>query len=378
MLVPHSTMHAARAIAVAVMLALASAGPSSARGPIVGPHKWAEEVRERGLDPAEVVNPLETTPAMRALAAQLGRGSSQLQQLTALQSALFDTTKFTFDYEGDVSLTAREAFLARRGNCVAFTNLFIALGRSLGVPVRAALLRRDPDSEREGDLVLVNTHVVAVYPHAGRVAVYDFYRQRQADVTGIRYLDDLGVSAVFHNNRAVARLKEGDLRGARHELEITTRLAPDFAAAHANLGVVLRRMGDTPGAFDAYRKALELAPHDPTTLANLAALYGLLGREREARLALESANMKVAAPHTLLVRGDLEAADGEYARALRLYRRAGRLLPKAPAPLVAIARVERARNRPEAARRAVERALALAPDDAEALALRQDIPARRR
>jgi hypothetical protein len=45
---------------------------------------------------------------------------------------------------------------------------------------------------------------------------------------------------------------------------------------------------------------------------------------------------------------------------------------------VAIARVELARNRPEAARRAIERALALAPEDEDALALRRGLSGRRR
>ena len=63
-------------------------------------------------------------------------------------------------------------FRSRRGNCVAFTNLFIAMSRAIGIPVRAAILRREPASEREGDLILINTHVVAAYVHGSRTVVF--------------------------------------------------------------------------------------------------------------------------------------------------------------------------------------------------------------
>lgn len=369
-------MHASTPAALFALLAIASVPETLARSPVVGAARWLDEVVRRDLDPREVVNPLATTPEMRRLAATLGRGPDQLQQLTALQSALFDAREFTFTYDIEVSLTADEAFRSRRGNCVAFTNLFIALARSIGAPVRAAVLRRDPASEREGDLVFVNTHVVAAYPHGSRVIVYDFSRQHRGDLAGLRLLDDLEVSAIYHNNRAMARLREGDLSGARQELDLTLRLAPKFTAAHANLGVVLRRAGDTPGAFDAYREALELAPRDATTLGNLAILYRSLGREREARLAIQSADLRTATPHTLLVRGDLEAADGNIGKAIALYKRARRLDPALPSPHVAIARAEAARDRLRAARRALDKALAIAPEDAEALEL--DATLRRR
>ena len=56
--------------------------------------------------------------------------------------------------------------------------------------MRLAILESEARSEREGDLVLVNTHVVAAYPHGGRLTVFDFYRQRRDEVRGVRLLDD--------------------------------------------------------------------------------------------------------------------------------------------------------------------------------------------
>jgi Flp pilus assembly protein TadD len=142
--------------------------------------------------------------------------------------------------------------------------------------------------------------------------------------------------------------------------------APEFAAAEGNLGVLLRRRGDIPGALNAYRRALALTPRDPSILGNLAALYSGLGRDREARAALKLADLTLATPYTILARGDLEAADGRVDDAMRYYRRAARLDPKLPDPHVSMARLARAAGHLDEARRAAERAVKLDPENPEA------------
>lgn len=358
-------------VAAVSLLALLLAPGALARAPRILSHEeWKQAVREAGIDPVDVPDPLEPSPAIRDAALRYGRGADALSQLAALQNAMFDETSFVFDYEADVSLTAAEAFEARRGNCVAFTNLFIALGRSRGIPVRLALLEREPRAERDGDLVLVNTHVVAVYSHTGRLTVYDFYRLRRDEVRGIRLLDDLWVTAIFLNNRAIRSLRDGKLEAASATLEQALRLVPDFVGALGNLGVVRRRQGDVDGALDAYRRALEIEPRDASILANLAGLYTSLGRPREAAAALRSADLRAANPWTLLVRGDLEVADGKPEDALAYYRKARRLAPDLVEVWVSIGQAEAERGRMKAARKAVTRALTLSPDDEAALKLR--------
>ena len=292
---------------------------------------------------------------------------------------MFDGGTFVFDYDTDLSLTAAEAFQAGRGNCVFFTNLFIALGRSRGIPVRLALLEREPRSEREGDLVLVNTHVVAAYAHSGKLTVYDFYRLRRDEVRGIRLLDDIWVTGIYLNNLAVRKLRAGDLEGAAAGLDQALRLVPNFVGALGNLGVVRRRQGDLDGAFDAYRRALELSPRDATVLGNLATLYTGLGRPREAAAALRSADLRSSAsPWALLVRGDLEAADGNAEAALSWYRKARRIAPDLAEVWAAIAQAEAARGRSKSALKAATRALELEPENEAASKVRESLTARPR
>ena len=328
---------------------------------------WTKALVRRGIDPAQVENPIAVTPEIKAAANSFsGGGGGTVDQLKRMQSALFDTTRFTFDYDAGLTETAAEALASGRGNCVAFTNLFIAMARSRGLRVKAGYIQPRGTSEKRGDLIYLNTHVVAIYPLHDRYVVFDFYRTREDPSRSIRLLDDFELAALYVNNHAVYALSAGDYALAEARLIAVLKLAPGFAAAEGNLGVLLRRRGDIPGALDAYRRALALAPRDPSILGNLAALYTGLGREREARAALTLADLSLATPYTILARGDLEAADGRVEEALRYYRRAARLDATLPDPQVSIARLLRAAGRFVEARRAAERAVRLDPDNGEA------------
>jgi Flp pilus assembly protein TadD len=334
---------------------------------------WSRALEKRGIAPADVPNPIEITPQIEAAArAWAGGGGGEVDQLRRIQSALYDPSRFNLVYDAGTTLTATEALEAGRGNCVTSTSLFIALARSRGLRVSPGYVTPRSVGEKKGDLVYVTTHVVAVFENFQQSVVFDFYRESE-DPGAVALIDDLTLAALYLNNRAVDRLSRGDLDAAEHDFDLVVRLAPQFVAAHANLGVLRRRRGEVSGAFDAYRKALVLEPRNPIVLGNLAALYASLGRTREAKAALELADLGSATAYTILARGDLELADGRYGDALKLYRRAARAGPRLPEPYVAIARLERARGRPAEARRAVDRALRLAPGHPEALSLQLEL-----
>lgn len=77
---------------------------------------------------------LSRSPASRRARAAAGEGTDR-ERLKSLQQFLFDEERFPFEYETRGTYGAQEAFRLRRGNCVSFTSLFIALGRSLGIPL---------------------------------------------------------------------------------------------------------------------------------------------------------------------------------------------------------------------------------------------------
>ena len=333
------------------------------------PERWTQEMIRRGIDLKEVPNPLAPAPDSKPAAEDLAGLGFSRERLERLQIALFDPHRFPFHYDHHDTLTAAEAFARREGNCLSFTNLFVSMGRSLGLPVTTALVKRALASEKEGDLVIVNNHVVAALQDGTEWLYFDFDQRTSERPTMIQPLDDLWITALYLNNRGADELRAGRTEVALHLFDYATRLAPKFPAAWGNVGVAKRRLGDTQGAFDAYSEALKISADDSTILGNLASLYRSLGKEQEAREVLRTVRIGNATPNVLVVRGDLELAAGRTSKAIRLYKRARHLGPTLADPWVALARAELTRSRPERARSDLLRALKLEANNADALEL---------
>jgi tetratricopeptide (TPR) repeat protein len=308
------------------------------------------------------------TPAIEAAARALAGAGRDVERLEKLRTTLMDGGSYTFEYERNSTFSAAEAFDTRRGNCVSFTNLFIAMGRSLGIRLYAALGQTRGVSERQGDLIVTYNHMVAVYTEVdGRSAkVYDFYRTDEVLVGRLTLLDDYMVAGVRASNDGIAHLSKGEHAEANRDLELAVKLGPRLASLYANLGLAKWRGGDLPGAFATIKEGLALDPGSPPLLQNLAALYVEQGRPAEARAALAALDLRSASPYALIVRGDLELRGGDTKAAIRNYKDAAALDAKLADPWVAIARAEASRGRPEAARKAAEKALKRDPENEEA------------
>jgi Tfp pilus assembly protein PilF len=358
-------------LALVFLLLIAQGCASAARRDyyFLTQEQWQQELRRRGVNPEEVPYPLLVTDAMRQTARDFAGPGSPHERLKRLQLSLFSETAFPFKYESHNTLTAAEAFHRREGNCLSFTNLFVALGRSLNLPVTTALVRRRNQSEKEGDLIVVNNHVVASMRNDLGQETYDFDIQRKEKIISSRPLDDLWITAFYLNNRGADELRARHPEIALRYFLWTVKLAPEFAPGWGNVGVAYRRMGEYKSAFNAYEKALGLEPNNPTILNNLSALYRATGRIREAEAAVAAVNVSEASPHVIIVRGDLELARGNVDQAVKLYKRAKRMAPNIADPLIALARAEIARSHSSRARSYAEKALKLEPDNRDAIEL---------
>lgn len=348
----------------------------SSPGFVVSPERWRAGVVRRGADPAEVSNPMEATPEMRAAAKKLAGTGGDDDRLSRLRTALLDGRSFTFEYERGSTFSAADAFENRRGNCVSFTNLFIALGRTLGLRLQAALVSARGTSEKAGDLIVTYNHMVAVHPVVGGTTakVYDFYRMPDEPGGRLILLDDYSVAAIRASNDGIAHLGRGEYAEAVHDLAIAVKLGPQLGSLHANLGLAKWRNGDVPGAFAALRTGLEVEPGCPPLLQNLAALYVDQRRPAEARAALAALDLSRASPYALIVRGDLELSGGNVKGAIRSYREAASVDPALADPWLAIARAELSRGRPDASRKAAQKALKREPGNPEAISLSGAVP----
>ncbi|MFT5049242.1 MAG: tetratricopeptide (TPR) repeat protein [Chlamydiales bacterium] len=90
----------------------------------------------------------------------------------------------------------------------------------------------------------------------------------------------------FLLTRGMARLGQGDLKGAAEAFRNATASDPKSFEAHRQLGLALHRMGDAQGAFECYERALALDKSHDQTRFNMALALAQLERLPQARAQL--------------------------------------------------------------------------------------------
>ena len=84
-------------------------------------------------------------------------------------------------------------------------------------------------------------------------------------------------------------MEAGDVAGAEACFRQAVQIVPDFAEAHANLGLMLDKKLDTDAAEICYRRSIELNPSYSQTHLNLGVLCASKKRFAEAEVAYEHA-----------------------------------------------------------------------------------------
>jgi Transglutaminase-like superfamily len=236
----------------------------------------AREAAELEPMAAPAIRPIlaESLYAYRTrLKPRMDAAGSDRERLEGLHAFLFDSLGIV-PLDSDTSLAASVPSLAlahRRGSCVALCLLYLALGRSLDLPLVPIFLpghvalRFRP---REGDAVNVETL------RRGIARTDSFYRETFA--LGKRPWYSLAdgrpeqALAALLFNMANARRKGGDPTGAAEEYRLVAEIMPGFPEALGNQGVcALGR--DREAAARLFREAYAGDSLSPAR-ANLAAM----------------------------------------------------------------------------------------------------------
>jgi len=88
----------------------------------------------------------------------------------------------------------------------------------------------------------------------------------------------------FQGNESMAA---GDFTHAEACFQQSLQIAPDFAEAYANLGLLMDQQGNAKSAEAHYRRSIELKPNYPETHLNLGALLASQKRFSEAEAAYQ-------------------------------------------------------------------------------------------
>jgi tetratricopeptide (TPR) repeat protein len=279
-------------------------------------------LRSGERDLRRVAESAEAREALRALgyvassSASIGRESSRVEDdpknLIALDAEVQDLVDHYRKGDLEGAIRIGEALVQKRPSMsLVFTHLAFLYRqkgdlRAAVEAVRRALAQNPEDTDAAG--LLGGYLVEAGRPkEAARVlAPYAKRAEPDPDVLTARgmALAALGETkaalATFEQARSISpgnsmnlvnigttHLMSGDLVHAREAFLAAIDIAPDFARAHNNLGVIAAREGRLEEAVARWRRALALDPRDFQTLFNLATILRRQGKDPEARLLLE-------------------------------------------------------------------------------------------
>lgn len=355
-------------LALAVLFCAAAADARSRK--LSAEERLTRDLRSRGFDPAAVVLPFGLSDEMRRWARETAppRLPAELK-LDRLVSGLLESDELALEYSWGYTGTAREVFENHRANCLAFTNLFLAMAREVGVAVYFLGVATETYRKQE-DFVVVSDHIAVGYGAGSEILMFDFGENPGQDYPDVRRISDLTAVAMFHSNRGTELLQQGQISEALRWLRAAAALDPELATAWVNLGVALRRSGDLAAAEEAYRTALELDPRTYSAYQNLASVLRLGGRVAEARefeLALTKSPNKN--PFTYLSLGDISFRSGRLEEARKLYRRAVSLDRRHAESYAALGQLAVVQGDLNTARRMLKKARRLDDDDGRTVKL---------
>lgn len=317
---------ARRAVVTGLSLALLATG-GCASGKLDGAidvDRLGQLLRNRGVDPQQVVLPYGLTDEMRDWANETApRHEGDLEQLRLLRERLLDPDEMSMEYSWGYTGTAAEVFRQRKANCLAFTNLFVGMAREVGVEVYFMAVENVERFRREGDLVVISDHIAVGYGEGPSRKIFDFSESPNLDHRRVRKVSDLEALGMFHSNRGAEALQAGAVDVAVEWLELAVAIDPKLANAWVNYGVALRRAGLRSSAERAYKEAIARDPRTYSAYHNLAALLRSQNRGAEAAAYEETlAQSPSHNPYTYLSLGDISLRAGQMEDAERYYRRA--------------------------------------------------------
>lgn len=264
-------------------------------------------------------------------------------------------------YDVHATHTVPETYSRRRGNCLSFTLMFIALAREAGVDAYGQEADQVLVWMEEGrdDLVYHAAHVNAGVRISQRRFVVDFDRTVVAAAEP-RPITDQRLLAHVYNNLAAEQIARRDLEGAGQLLRMALDLEPAFLPALNNYGVLNARAKDVAAAERAYVAALALQDDHIPTLTNLALLYRQSGEpvkaswfeKRRVELLSRDPFYHYAVGLRHEKEGNIRLALGSYSSAIRLNNREPRFH-------LAVARLRQQLGDEQGAIRARDRARAL-------------------
>jgi Flp pilus assembly protein TadD len=206
-------------------------------------------------------------------------------RMNELIDAIINRDTFGLVFDGQTR-TASETFHIRRGNCLSFSNMFVAMARYVNLEASYQEVQIPPDWGFQNDVFVLNRHV-NVHVDLGPLDdhVVDFNIDDFKSSYTMRKISDARARAHYFNNMGVESMQAGDTGSAlgyfRKAIEENDR---QFSPAWTNLGTLYSRNGHPEYAEAAYLLALRVDRKDLVAMSNLAGFYEQQGDAERAAM----------------------------------------------------------------------------------------------
>jgi tetratricopeptide (TPR) repeat protein len=325
-----------RSTSLAVVLVLAGCAPLR-----LGPGASVVSVRAAAsAEGLRLSDPLELTDEMRErVEVAIGRQGTERQRMEKLNRWLREPTGLGFTYDATSTLSAREAWQKRSGDCLSFAHLFNALARHSGVPVKYVRYREAQGFEERTGQFTVVTHVASLYAdYKVNILVELTGRPPSWRSSDYEVISDGEALALHGSNLAMEELAQGRVAQARRWLEALAKEAPFLPEVANNLAVVLMRQGQNADALALLERTIQHAPQFVPLYVNAAIAARQSGQPAVAERYAEAARSSWTDPFLPFVRGTWLYEQGKFAAAVKLFERANSLKPRSVLFLAWLAR----------------------------------------
>jgi Flp pilus assembly protein TadD len=224
------------------------------------------------------VDLLRLTPEMEEFAQNHTHHSGKMGgSALTLAEATLDPYLLNFEYDPMVTLTADEAFRLRKGNCIAYAAMYIAMAREAGIPAWFQEVNVPPQWSSVNDTLLVGKHVNVMVLDRTRDYTVDVSSRARETLEESRRMSDSEALAQYYNNLSVNALVFGNLPVAYAYVRKALELDPRKVYLLSNLGIILKRNGQIEEAVRVFQMALQYDPDEPVPLNNLYTIYEARG-----------------------------------------------------------------------------------------------------
>ena len=276
------------------------------------------------------------------------------KRLDEIVKILIQKVRYTTEEDRYGAKTAQETFDTGTGNCLSFSNLFVAMARYAGLKTEFQEIPTPPNWIRNGEVLFFTRHIGAsidiVSPMdqtvqlyvlgENRVMVHDniqryLFTPSQLDPFApeinpfsIRPIPDHRAFAQYYNNIGSQYLAEGDATDAFRYFVKAVKIDPKLSFAWSNLGVVYNRNNQVKAAKAAFFQGMSVThgPDDVTLLtimSNMARLYKKIGDTEKAEFyKKEVASFREKNPYYQYAIAKTAYHDRFYEKSVKYYKAA--------------------------------------------------------